>query len=177
MSRWVRPNIRVLLLGMLLPGFVCALILAMLLGPATEWHIATRVALAVVGALALSAVLTLARDATRPRIAYRSGYLLVYLGSGRPYEIPIGVVEAFLLGQGPSQLPGPKHERTETRTLIIKLADSATDWEHREIKSSLGRWCGSYVTILGTWCEPLDVNLVRRLNERLAEVSHATQAG
>jgi hypothetical protein len=29
------------------------------------------------------------------------------------------------------------------------------------------------VTIRGTWCEPLSVGLVNRLNQRLAEVSRA----
>jgi hypothetical protein len=39
----------------------------------------------------------------------------------------------------------------------------------------LGKWCGSYITIRGTWCERLSVELVQRLNVRLAEM-HARGA-
>jgi hypothetical protein len=38
------------------------------------------------------------------------------------------------------------------------------------VKPSLGTWCGGYVTIRGTWCEPLQPDLIRRLNRRLKEV-------
>jgi hypothetical protein len=34
----------------------------------------------------------------------------------------------------------------------------------------MGSWCNHYVTIRGTWCEPLSVELAARLNARLASV-------
>ncbi len=34
-------------------------------------------------------------------------------------------------------------------------------------------WCSGYITIRGTWCEPLNVPLVNRLNQRLADVTRA----
>jgi hypothetical protein len=67
-------------------------------------------------------------------------------------------------------LPGKKHKHTEVRTLVIRLADRATDWSNREIPPMVGRWCGGYITLNGAWCEPLSVELVNRLNGRLAEV-------
>jgi hypothetical protein len=84
--------------------------------------------------------------------------------------VPIELVEGFLLGQGPSFLPGKRHARTETTTFIVRLAESAEDWSQRDMPPALGKWCGSYITIRGTWCERLSVDLVQRLNVRLAEM-------
>jgi hypothetical protein len=44
------------------------------------------------------------------------------------------------------------------------------------VKPALGAWCDSYVTIRGTWCEPLNGELIRRLNRRLREVTEQTRA-
>jgi hypothetical protein len=57
--------------------------------------------------------------------------------------------------------------------LVIRIAESAADWQHVEVKPQLGSWCGGYVTVRGTWCEPLSISLVNRLNQRLAEVTAA----
>ncbi len=51
---------------------------------------------------------------------------------------------------------------------MIRLADRATDYAQRDVKPALGSWCNHYVTIRGTWCEPLSLALVTRLNTRLA---------
>ncbi|HEX4131608.1 MAG TPA: hypothetical protein VHZ24_16335 [Pirellulales bacterium] len=83
--------------------------------------------------------------------------------------VPIEVVEGFLLGQGPSYLPGKEASRSETRTLVVRLAERATEWEHVAMPPRLGSWCGHYITIRGTWCEPLSVDLVNRLNMKLHE--------
>ena len=56
---------------------------------------------------------------------------------------------------------------------MIRIADSATEWRQQEVKPQLGKWCEGYITIRGTWCEPLSIDLINRLNERLAEVNRA----
>ena len=41
---------------------------------------------------------------------------------------------------------------------------------HRDVKPALGHWCDAYITIYGTWCEPLTTEVFSRMNKRLAEV-------
>jgi hypothetical protein len=117
------------------------------------------------GALAtisLAAVLALAWELRKPRLAYQDGELLVRLRSGAPIRVPIDVVEGFLLGRAPSLLPGERHRQTETATLVIRIAAGAPQWHRVEVKPQLGKWCEGYVTIRGTWCEPLTLDLVNR---------------
>ena len=52
--------------------------------------------------------------------------------------------------------------------------DAAHEWRRSETKPSLGHWCDGYITIRGTWCEPLSIELVNRLNTRLFEVTRQT---
>ncbi len=171
---WLRANARALWFGMLPPAIVALAGLLMVTGlpdrtPA-PWVRALGLVLLSAGTLMVVLLLVQLR---RPRLAYRDGELLVWLKQGAPQRVPIESVECFLLGQTPSLLPGKKHEKTETASLVIRLAEAATEWHHQEVKPQLGAWCSGYITIRGTWCEPLSVNLVNRLNQRLAEVTRA----
>jgi hypothetical protein len=175
---WLRNNARALWLGTLLP--VAIMIAGGLLAwglPVAEdsiWNFAMSavrplgVLMLVGGALLIAA---LAIQLRRPRLAYRDGKLLVWLRGNAPIQVPIEHVEGFLLGQAPSLLPGKRHKHVDAASLVIRIADSATEWRHRDVKPQFGSWCEGYVTIRGTWCEPLDLPLVNRLNERLAEVT------
>jgi hypothetical protein len=153
---------------MLLPALLVVAGVAMTTWLSAIYLRLAGVSLAVVGALGVAAI---ARQLRQPRLAYEDSRLLINAGTGPAYRVPIELVEGFLLGQGPSMLPGKRYARTETSTFIIRLADKAEAWQQRDIRPSLGKWCGGYVTLRGTWCEPLDVALVERLNFRLAEVS------
>jgi hypothetical protein len=171
---WLRTNSRALWFGMIPPAIVAAGGMLLLLGlpdraPAAWMRAVGLVFLAGGGSL----VLMLAVQLRRPRLAYSDGELLVWLNPGAPARVPIAVVECFLLGQAPSMLPGKQHQTANAASLVIRLADSATDWHHQRAKAALGAWCSGYITIRGTWCEPLNVSLVNRLNERLAEVTRA----
>ncbi len=106
-----------------------------------------------------------------PRLACDGRYLLAYLHGMTPIRVPIEIVECFLLGQGPALLPGEKHARTETSTVVIKLSDRAEEWSHRTVDPRVASWCDGYITIRGTWTEPLSVALIQRLNGRLAAVA------
>ncbi len=172
---WLRTNTRALWFGMVLP-LALAAVGAMLLwglpgrdGP--SWIRAVGGASLVLGSALVVALLIQLR---RPRLAYHDGHLAVWLRSGPPVRVPIECVEGFLLGRAPSLLPGRRHQRSEAASLVIRIAESADEWRQREVKPQLGAWCDGYVTIRGTWCEPLSVALVNRLNERLAEVTRAT---
>ena len=112
----------------------------------------------------------LLRQFTRPRIAYGCRHVQFYLRSGPPIVVPVQVVEAFFLGQGPASLPGGIRGGEQAVNLVARLSQRHTEWARQEVKPALGNWCDGYVTIRGTWCEPLNGELIRRLNRRLKEV-------
>jgi len=173
---WLLNNLRALWFSMVLPILLAGLGLLLAFGP-DNGRLWVRVAGAALAVCALFAVAQLVLQLRRPRLSYRDGFMLVNLRPGAPIRVPIEIVEGFLLGQGPSFLPGRNYRGTETTTLVIRLADAATDWaDVAGIKPDLGKWCGGYITIRGTWCEPLSVSLVNRLNQRLAEVQADLQA-
>jgi hypothetical protein len=112
--------------------------------------------------------------ARQPRLAYDGGHLLVYLRAGGPIAVPIEYVECFLLGSGLRDLGGG--HQLQVAQLGIRLAERASDWQHFEVKHALGKWCGGYITIHGAWCEPLGLDLVHRLNARLAAAHDSAHA-
>jgi hypothetical protein len=167
---WLKPNRRAV-------GFACVppvLLGAIGLGMLTGAPAADRYVWRGIGALLMFAAATLIamliRQLLRPRIAYRDGHVLFYLRSGRPFEVPAQFVEAFFLGQGPAKLPGSVAKQEETINLVARISQRQTEWAQQLVKPSLGRWRDGYVTIRGTWCEPLGAELIRRLNRRLTEV-------
>ena len=171
MEIWLRTNTRALLLGMIPPALLAlvgAVLLAGWIGAPPSWLRATGGVLLAAGA---AAVLALAWHLRQPRLAYDDGHLLVWLRSGQPIRVPIEAVECFWLGQAPSFLPGKRHEQTETAALVIRIAERAVEWRQQLVKPQLGKWCEGYVTIRGTWCEPLGIDLVNRLNQRLADLT------
>jgi hypothetical protein len=174
---WLGTNRRALALGMILP-----IVLGVILGAALVWSVRTnqhwslQLMLLVISAAPIWMLGELLFAVTRPRVAYEDGELLVYLEPTRPTRIPIDIVEVFFLGQGPSVLPPLRDREPETQNVIIRLAESATEWKHRDVRPALGQWCESYITIRGSWCEPITPGLMRRLNSRLAEVHRARKA-
>jgi hypothetical protein len=171
-ATWLRTNTRAIGLGLIFP------ILVGLLGAAlmqVESPLA-RLAGGAIAGISLLLVVLLLWQLRQPRLAYENGQLLVYLRTTGPIRVPIEVVECFLLGQTESLLPGRQHARTETASIVIRLSETAPEWSQREVKPALGSWCGGYITIRGTWCEPLSLEVVNRLNAQLAEVQSARRA-
>lgn len=110
----------------------------------------------------------------RPRLAYNAGELLVFMRPGSAIRLPIKLVECFLLGRAPSFLPRPGHAETETTTIVVRLRPQAEEWSHVEVEPRLGTWCDSNIVIRGTWCEPINIELVHQLNRRLAAAQQPT---
>jgi hypothetical protein len=170
---WLKPNRRAMAFACAPPSVLGAIGLWVLIDGSEAnryvWH-------GIGAALVIAAAVTLAmllHQMLRPRIAYRDGQVLFYLRSGTPLEVPAPVVEAFFLGQGPAMLPGNTGSHRETVNLVARLSQRHTEWAHQPVKPALGHWCDGYVTIRGTWCEPLGPELIRRLNRRLKEVKSA----
>jgi hypothetical protein len=166
---WLSPNRRALLFG-------CAPLVAVA-GLGTWLAVglpATSLMGKVIGwgltATSILGIAVLLYQLRRPRIAYRDGAVLFFLKPGEPIATPVEIVEAFFIGQGPVGLPGGVAATQETVNLVARLSQRETDWAKRDVKPALGAWCGGYVTIRGTWCEPLTNDVIRRLNKRLKEL-------
>lgn len=167
---WLRNNARAVWLMVFPPLITLSGLVAIGMVNAYPWVRAAGGGFAVLVVLLLMSAVWQAR---RPRLAYEAGLLLVYLRPHRPWRVPLDDVEGFLLGQGPSFLPGKRYAKAEVATLIVRLAERAEEWARIDIDPRLGTWCGHYITIRGTWCEPLSVELVNRLNARIAELKQS----
>jgi hypothetical protein len=138
------------------------------------WSVrASGVAVLLLAGIGLSATLLLARQ---PRVAFANGHVLFYVRLGRPTPVPVDVVECFLLGQGPALLPGNQYARTATTTVVVRLRERAEAWASGEFHPLLAAWCDGYITLRGTWCEPLNVDVVNRMNRLLHEAAQREAA-
>jgi hypothetical protein len=167
MDVWLRNNSRVFAAAMILPaaaGLAGVVAAAGAFG-GSGWRAAGWV---VIG-LAAICLAALTWQLRRPRLALQNSQLLVFLRWSGPVRVPLEVVEGFLLGQGPSQLAPKGRRELETATIVIRLAERAEEWARVDTDPLLGYWCGHYVTLRGTFCEPISVDLVNQLNARLHE--------
>lgn len=169
---WLRSNLRILAFAVILPALTAVTGMALL---AFSFGDAPLVWLRVIGggltAFSLVGLVFLFWQLGQVRLATDGRHLRVNLGTVRPIAVPLDVVEGFLLGHGPAFLPGNKE--AQVTNLVVRLAERAGEWERVEVNRQFGLWCGHYITIRGTWCEPLSIDLVNRLNARLAEVKKA----
>lgn len=164
---WLRTNYRVYWASAVVAVLAVACCLsAAITAPSQPTMIASWVLVAV----GVAAVVVTMRRARQSRLAYEPGFLIVSLGGRTTARIPIDVVECFFRGQGPSLLPVPSESlETESSTVIVRLAEAAKEWHHGEIPVSLGHWCEGYITIRGTWCEPITAELIGSLNRNLVQ--------
>ena len=170
---WLQSNRRVLLLALAPIGLLAAAGAAAL-ALSDAW-----IARVFGGALTVAAAalcVGVIHQLRHPRITFDRGEVMFHLRAGRPVAVPVEIIEAFFLGQGPALLPPIKGQQPETVNLVARLSQKAPEWSHVDVKPALGRWCDSYVTIRGTWCEPLTGEAIRRLNRRLREVHEAQLA-
>jgi hypothetical protein len=167
---WLRPNRRALLFALIFPlilGFVSAM-LAFQNEGVWRWLAAFFAA----GGAALTAALAI--QASRPRLAICDDQVLLFLRWGAPLVVPLSIVECMFLGRPETQQSLGHASRMVS--LVIRLAEAATDYRHRVVKPALGRWEDSYITINGAWCEPLTLELARRLNDLLREAQRRQQS-
>ncbi len=172
---WLRTNRRAIAMAYVVPLLLLALGLPLVvltsLGHVAFWFGMGVLALAALIALALTQLLR------QPRLAYESGELLVYLGPGPAERVPIEHVECFFLGQAPSLLAAPQ-AATDGKALaiIVRIAERAREYHDRPSRPQLGQWREGYITIRGTWCEPIHRELLEQLNRRLAAAHRAARS-
>ncbi|MEX0867242.1 MAG: hypothetical protein WD030_07780 [Pirellulales bacterium] len=103
----------------------------------------------------------------RPRLAYDGRHLVAYLTAWRPYRIPIELIEVFFIGQTASKLPGRRGSTWDSRSVVVRLSQSARQWHGQPVAARLGEWFGGYIIIRGIWCEPITKDKVEDLNRHL----------
>jgi hypothetical protein len=167
---WLRPNRRpaiVLLCGSTLVALVALLVAAQSSPWVTTGRRVLAGASAAAGLIALFTAATALLRARRPRVYRHDAQVCFRLGPRGPSGVPLDVIEAFFLGQGPARLPGRIGERLESVNLVARLARRAEQWHRRDVHPRLGQWCDGYITVRGTCCEPLDTETIHRLNRLL----------
>jgi len=167
---WLRPNRLALLFALVFP-LMLGLGSTML---AIQNEGLVRWLAAVVAAAAAALTAALAIQASRPRLAVGHDQLLVFLRWGAPLAVPLSIVECMFLGRPETQRSLGHTSRMVS--LVIRLAEAATDYRQRAVKPALGRWEDGYITINGAWCEPLTLELARRLNDQLRAAHRRQQS-
>src|SRR5262245_34816087 len=150
---WLKTNRRALGLGMVLQGMLLVSgLAAVVLGADAGMHCRVQLLLMILAAVHLWMICELLYAMSRPRVTYEARNVLVFLEPTRATVVPIDIVEVMFLGQGPSVLPKIKGKEPETQNVVIRLAESAVDWKHRDVRPAIGHWCEGYITIRGAWC-------------------------
>jgi hypothetical protein len=174
---WLKPNRRALATALIVPSFVSAVGLVLLVvGMRSEQRLWLAIAGGTMFAIGVACVAAIWCASRIPRLAYADGELLVYLLSLKPLRVPIDAVECFFLGQGPAHPAPPDHPVAKAANVIVRIADSASDFHERDVRPDLGIWRDGYITIRGLWCEPLSHERVNLLNRQLAEAHRAVRA-
>jgi hypothetical protein len=165
---WIRPNRRILILGMIIPGAVISIALfgaAKALSAGIMWLAGVSLGVVAVGFVLLALI---ARQLCLPRVAYEHGELRFNMTRGSSLHVPIEFVECFFFSASHGQIPGRAQRAATLRNLVIRLSEKAVEYHDRPVMPSLGRWEDGYIVIHGAWCEPLSLDLVQKLNHQLA---------
>lgn len=106
----------------------------------------------------------------QPRVALTDDSVRVLTRGFELAPVPIDAVECFFIGQdvGTHVQRTSGGSRVANVTIVVRLAQRATDWHQRTMEPSLGRWADGYITLHGLWCEPIDGDFVNEMNHRLA---------
>lgn len=174
---WLQNNRRIAAWSLVAPGlvFTAGLVAALLLPGGGYWTWLKVLAWLTAG-VGLVLVAVAVCQWVRPRIVRDGQRLLIDIGFPGRAAVPLEVVECFLLGQGPAFLPGSRWARAETVTVVIRLAEKAEAWRRGRIHPLIGSWCDGYIILRGTFCEPLSVEVVNRLNGLLADAHRELRA-
>jgi hypothetical protein len=170
MEIWLRGNPR----SSWLPAGGAALLFALAaiswgaLPTSSAWRLGITLSLAVLALVFVSFAGLLQRAA---RIGFDGRHVLLYIRPGAPQLLPLDVVEVFFLGQGEGAT-GDHHATgppLETANVVVRIAERAHEYQQGPTSKLLAHWCGGYITIYGTWCQPLDGEAIIALNRKLTQ--------
>lgn len=176
---WLRGNVRPVLglaavVALIGAGLMAAVFLAG--GPALgNW----LVSLYWIGSAGL--VAALAAAATRPRLVHcvdskSENVLEVRLAPGAAHAVPLDVIECFFMGSQrlePEDAVADDQPTHRVGTLVMRVAERAKDWQARPTFAPWGTWQDGAIVFDGRWCEPLSVELARRLSGKLVDAKRA----
>jgi hypothetical protein len=176
---WLRGNVRPVLGLAALVAFVGAGLTAAVLvagvAPAASWVV-------FAGWLVAEAVVALlAAAAARPRLVHRRSpqhgdILEVRLAPGASHAVPLDAIECFFMGSQRLEADDDVTDDQPTHrvgTLVMRVAERAKDWQARPTFAPWGTWREGAIVFDGRWCEPLSVELARRLSGKLVEAKRA----
>jgi hypothetical protein len=177
MEIWLRTNPRPFLAALIAPFILTAMGAVWLWwgmsNSVSLWFMAAGPIFILGGFLLASALVW---RSTQPVLAQKSDRLLLFMEGAEPIAIPLDVVECFFTGQGDALLKDRQGKEREASAIIVRLAESAKEWHHRDVAPQYAHWCEGYITLRGTWCEPIGPDLLRQLNKRLVESQKAQKA-
>lgn len=171
---WLRGNPRpaVALCAVLLAAAALAGAAVAAWGPA-PW-ISAVVAAACVAAVIVG--LGLVWTASRPRLARHGSVLEIRLSPLGVERVPLEIVECVFPGSQPLGADDGSADR-RVGTLVVRLAERATEWRSRPVAAAWGTWDDGNVVFDGRWCEPLSQAVARDLSGRLLEARRGLGGG
>lgn len=174
---WLRGNIRpgaaAVTIVTVAGAVIVAAVAAAGLSPWIIGGLLAVVSLAGVNAAVATWVLS------RPRLSRAQSFLEVRLAPGQTERVPLEIVECIFRGSDPIVRPGEEADRARFRvgTLVVRLAERATQWHHRTTFRPWGTWEDGHIVIDGRWCEPLSPETVRAVAARLLESKREVAVG
>lgn len=141
-----------------------------------------RLSLTVIAGLAATGLAVGAWLCLGPRLGIDDQGVLVYLRLGTPIRVPLSAVEVFFIGQGAVAGGDPgqpvDYEGAVAANVIVRIAEGAGPWHQRDIPLALGVWRDGYITLRGLWCENIDSDVLKRMNQELMTFKrkHRSQA-
>lgn len=108
---------------------------------------------------------------SQPRLARVGSAIEVRLAPGQVERVPLEIVECIFRGSDPVLRLGDSasNPRYRVGTVVVRLAERATQWHGRPTFRQWGTWDDGHVVIDGRWCEPLTRETVQRIASRLLE--------
>lgn len=174
---WLRGNLRPVLVASAAATVVAVCLMAAVVlaavPPFERWLAA--------GLCAIAAILVggLAFAAAQPRLVHEGHLLKVRLAPGAVHTVPLDAVECFFMGSSLLESDAPARADQATHrvgTLVMRVAERAGEWQSRPTFAPWGTWDDGAIVFDGRWCEPLSVELARRLSGKLVEAKRAEAA-
>jgi hypothetical protein len=161
---WLRGNPRPALAAAVVFALAASgTLAAVALGGGAAWLVRAVAAAAVVGGL-IAALLVVA--ASQPRLVRRGDVLRVRLAPLAAHDVPLEIVECVFPGSSPL---GDAAAPRRVGTVVVRLAERAVAWRERPAYAAWGTWHDGHLVIDGRWCEPLSLEVTKRLSQRLLE--------
>jgi hypothetical protein len=167
-----RPAIGLLLAVLTVAGLAGSAVVA--LDP-PWWAGAVVAGVAAAGAAVAAGLVWVARQ---PRLVRAGDALEVRLSPFGRERVPLEIVECVFPGsQSLDAADADADGGRRVNTLVLRLAERATEWRSRPVTRAWGAWDDGNVVFDGRWCEPLSPALAREISARLVDAKRDAAPG